>query len=167
MDMVTEFVRLLPEKSRKKRRDRSNWKKEKLKQKRHKSKKLPKSPQCRHTSGRTTCGCSSLTRQDVRRFHQRFYSSSDKVAQDNFILKHTIQEKPKRNRIKNGKKKSQDINKVELFCDGCPRQNKNITVIGMSAKWLSSDASHPEGMLMGAENGCFNLSIMFETELIS
>nr|CAD7415046.1 unnamed protein product [Timema poppensis] len=38
MDMVTESVQLLPEKSRKKRRDRSNWKKEKLKQKRHKSK---------------------------------------------------------------------------------------------------------------------------------
>nr|CAD7435448.1 unnamed protein product [Timema monikensis] len=93
MDMVIESVQLLPEKSRKKRRDRSNWTKEKIKQKR------------------------SLTMQDVRRFHQRFYSTSDKVAQDNFILKYTIQEKPKRNRFKNGKKKPQDVNQTRPYLD--------------------------------------------------
>lgn len=48
--------------------------------------------------------------QDVRRFHQRFYSTCDKVTQDNFILKHTTQETPKRNRVKNGKKKPQVMN---------------------------------------------------------
>lgn len=36
--------------------------------------------------------------QDIRRFHEAFYSNKTKVDQDNFILKHTSQSKPKRQR---------------------------------------------------------------------
>lgn len=36
--------------------------------------------------------------QDIRRFHESFYSNKDKVSQDNFILKYTSQDTPKRRR---------------------------------------------------------------------
>lgn len=30
---------------------------------------------------------------------------------------------------------------IKLFCDGCPGQNKNLTVVGMLSKWLSDTQS--------------------------
>lgn len=33
------------------------------------------------------------------------------------------------------------INCIKLYADGCPGQNKNITIVGMLAKWLASTAS--------------------------
>lgn len=36
-----------------------------------------------------TFSCKDLSMQDIRRFHEAFYSNATKVEQDNFILKHT------------------------------------------------------------------------------
>ncbi|BES90131.1 transposon protein [Nesidiocoris tenuis] len=33
------------------------------------------------------------------------------------------------------------ITEIKLFCDGCPGQNKNMTVIGMLSKWLRDSAT--------------------------
>lgn len=45
--------------------------------------------------------------QDIRRFHNQFNSNNSKSAQDNFILKHTQQELPKR--CQAGKKSTQVV----------------------------------------------------------
>lgn len=53
-------------------------------------------PTCIHT--KTVFHCNELKMQDIRRFHQAFYEISDKVRQDEFILRYTTQEAPKRGR---------------------------------------------------------------------
>ncbi|KAJ8883970.1 hypothetical protein PR048_015826 [Dryococelus australis] len=54
----------------------------------HSSKFLPKLSTCAHDC-KNSFKCKSLTIQDVRRFHQAFYKTSDKIEQDGFILMHT------------------------------------------------------------------------------
>lgn len=55
-------------------------------------------PSCSHTKKGFLC--SQLTHQDVRRFHQDFYNTSNKIQQDHFILKHTSQETPIKRRVR-------------------------------------------------------------------
>lgn len=45
--------------------------------------------------------CYEVRMQDVRRFHQMFYSNADINAQQNFILRHVTVETPKRRRARN------------------------------------------------------------------
>nr|CAD7256992.1 unnamed protein product [Timema shepardi] len=62
-----------------------------------------------HTERRLQC-C-DLPLQDIRRFHEAFYSNKDKVSQDNFILQYTVQHNPKRRRPseKEGPEKGSDV----------------------------------------------------------
>nr|CAD7262480.1 unnamed protein product [Timema shepardi] len=127
---------------RRKKRDKTSWRKEKLKAERCKPKSLPRRPDCTHR--KKTFQCCDLPMQDIRRFHEAFYSNKDKVSQDNFILQYTVQHNPKRRRPSEKEGPEKDLTNIEqihIFADGCPGQNKNITMIGMLAKWLVLDSA--------------------------
>lgn len=51
---------------------------------------------CRHR--KKTFLCSEMTMQDIRRFHEAFYSTNNKIIQDTFLLKYTSQKDPSRKR---------------------------------------------------------------------
>lgn len=74
---------------------------------RYLSKSLPKHPNCQHK--KKTFGCDDLSMQSIRRFHEAYYQNKTKIDQDKFILKHTTQSTPKRQRSVNG---SRSGNKV-------------------------------------------------------
>lgn len=63
---------------------------------RRKPKGLPNKPACKHK--KKNLRCNDVPMQDIRRFHEVFYSNKDKISQDNFILKYTVQVNPKRRR---------------------------------------------------------------------
>lgn len=56
---------------------------------------------CRHKKN-VKLKCSTLHSQDIRRFHEAFYSKPNKVVQDNFMLKFMKVHVPKRRRRKVG-----------------------------------------------------------------
>lgn len=64
---------------------------------RYASKSLPRHPTCCH-GVKTKFKCSTLSMQDIRRFHQNFYATSDKITQDHYILRYVINNVPKRSR---------------------------------------------------------------------
>uniref|UniRef100_A0A6P7GIE7 Uncharacterized protein LOC114342129 n=1 Tax=Diabrotica virgifera virgifera TaxID=50390 RepID=A0A6P7GIE7_DIAVI len=74
---------------------KDKWKRNIEKRNRHTAKGFPSLPTCTHSK---TFYCPKLKLQDVRRFHQSFYETPNKVDQDNFILKHTKQLAPAKNR---------------------------------------------------------------------
>lgn len=87
-------------KGRKKLRNPSAWGKNVTKKARYCSKYLPKLPNCNHEH-RSDLQCSQLNMQDIRKFHEHFYSKTVdctdmKVHQDNYVLKYTQSETPKR-----------------------------------------------------------------------
>nr|CAD7460410.1 unnamed protein product [Timema tahoe] len=81
---------------RKRHRKPEKWKRALEKAKRYSAKSLPRLPQCKHVG--KSLKCCELSMQDIRKFHQSFYSEKDKQVQDNFILKYTHSESPKRRR---------------------------------------------------------------------
>lgn len=58
---------------------------------------MPRLPTCIHKN-KNVFQCGNLNMQDVRRFHEGFYSSKNKIEQDSSILKYTTTESPKRKR---------------------------------------------------------------------
>lgn len=72
---------------------------------RHMPKGLPVIPQCVHRNLKQGYKCDDLTIQDYSKFHRNFYSTSDKITQDTFLLKYCTAQTPK----KEGKKKTQTI----------------------------------------------------------
>ena len=72
---------------------------------RHCSKSLPKKPICNHPP-RFGFKCSELGMQDIRKFHQLFYESHNKICQDQFILRFVTLEPPKRKRPRSGTTKN-------------------------------------------------------------
>lgn len=72
---------------------------------RHMPKGLPVIPKCVHGNAKQGFKCNELTVQDYSKFHRNFYSTSDKVTQDTFLLKYCTAQTPK----KEGKKKTQTI----------------------------------------------------------
>ncbi|XP_046687856.1 uncharacterized protein LOC124373539 [Homalodisca vitripennis] len=86
-------VEPMPDNSTRKRKRRvDNWKKTKDKKKRHSAQGFPNIPTCGHrerANGSKHCyDCSRLNMQDIRRFHQGFYKSCNKIDQDQFILRY-------------------------------------------------------------------------------
>lgn len=67
---------------------------------------MPGFPTCNHKKGKFKC--TTVPLQDIRRFHQNFYSKKDKVYQDNFILKFTSSVDVKRRRATSGRYKIQN-----------------------------------------------------------
>lgn len=98
-------------KARKRMRDPSKWKKEVKKRLLYTSKTLPTLPQCIHSDN--VFKCKDITMQDVRKFHKGFYATKNKVDQDNYILKYTVSESPKRKRVavENRKQTTENWNK--------------------------------------------------------
>lgn len=95
-------------KGRKRKKDPETWKKTIKKQKQYTSKSLPKLPQCVHSD--KVFKCDQLTMQDVRKFHGGFYSSKNKIDQDNYILKYTLSETPKWRRTNEEERKQNTEN---------------------------------------------------------
>lgn len=89
--------------SRRRKCDVHSWKRTKEVRERYSAKRLPGKPQCAHK--KTVFKCNELNMQDIRRFHENFYKTCCKKDQDNFILRYTTQDKPKRNRTKTGASK--------------------------------------------------------------
>ncbi|XP_046687286.1 uncharacterized protein LOC124372918 [Homalodisca vitripennis] len=78
-------VEPMPDNSTRKRKRRvDNWKKTKDKKKRHSAQGFPNIPTCGHrerANGSKHCyDCSRLNMQDIRRFHQGFYKSCNKIG---------------------------------------------------------------------------------------
>ncbi|RVE40743.1 hypothetical protein evm_014607 [Chilo suppressalis] len=74
--------------ARKRVRNEYNWKRNVQKRNRYSAKKLPdlnNLGKCRHKT--EDYKCNDINHQDVRKFHQSFYSKPEKIYQDNFILK--------------------------------------------------------------------------------
>ncbi|XP_046673782.1 uncharacterized protein LOC124362930 [Homalodisca vitripennis] len=97
-------VEPMPDNSTRKRKRRvDNWKKTKDKKKRHSAQGFPNIPTCGHrerANGSKHCyDCSRLNMQDIRRFHQGFYKSCNKIDQDQFILRYAKGKVPKRHRL--------------------------------------------------------------------
>lgn len=61
---------------------------------------LPEYPKCNHCT--KSYRCSTLKNDDVLMFHKAFYSKCNKIHQDNFIIKFTNIQKPKRVRNTKG-----------------------------------------------------------------
>lgn len=101
---------------------------------RYKSKSLPRMPNCGHNT--KTYKCSTLSMQDVRRFHQAFYQTSRKVLQDNFILKYTSQSTPQRSRAKipSSSRKAVAIKYLFKTKSGCVQvcSNTFLQILGIS-----------------------------------
>ncbi|KAF5282301.1 hypothetical protein FQR65_LT14355 [Abscondita terminalis] len=75
-----------PDISRKRKYSPEKWKKNVAKKLRYASKGEPVYPTCNHKTKRYLC--STLSCEEVQRFHEVFYSVPDKTVQDNFILKY-------------------------------------------------------------------------------
>lgn len=89
---------------------------------RYKAKALPQKPNCSHDK-KKVYNCEELGMQDIRRFHERFYSNVSKSDQDVFILKYTEQESPKRIQI--DKRSTQVV--IRYFI---PTKNKRRIQVG-------------------------------------
>lgn len=64
-------------------------------------------PTCIHRGGKFKC--SDVPLQDIRRFHQNFYTIKEKTFQDNFILKFTSSVDIKRRRATTGRYSKQQM----------------------------------------------------------
>ncbi|XP_068084852.1 uncharacterized protein [Anabrus simplex] len=93
--------------TRKKKKTPEKWTRKKSQLARHSAKGLPGFPTCNHNGGKFKC--TTVPLQDIRRFHQNFYSQKDKVYQDNFILKFTSSVEVKRRRPTSGRYKRQPV----------------------------------------------------------
>nr|XP_022908544.1 uncharacterized protein LOC111419891 [Onthophagus taurus] len=90
--------------ARKRKSDKSKWKKNVLKKNRYelKSKKEPR-VSCSHND--KVCKARQLTAADISGFHGYFYKHKTAVSQKNFLSAYIIVEKPKRHRPNQGKSK--------------------------------------------------------------
>lgn len=57
---------------------------------------LPVLPKCKHNTKSLKCG--SLTMSDLMNIHKHFYAKSDKIYQDNFLLKYCVTKNIQRRR---------------------------------------------------------------------
>nr|CAH7712814.1 unnamed protein product [Callosobruchus chinensis] len=64
----------------------ATWKRNQEKARRHASKGFPVPPRCSHDAG--AFQCKTLKMQEIRRFHQNFYSNRTKIDQDRFLIKY-------------------------------------------------------------------------------
>lgn len=65
---------------------------------------------CQHYS--TAYRCTSLTKKDIIKFHNAFYSTYNKIDQDNFILQHSKVSSIQRRRLKSGTGNKKNISIV-------------------------------------------------------
>ncbi|PSN42631.1 hypothetical protein C0J52_08682 [Blattella germanica] len=92
--------------ARKRKRDPSEWYKNKEKARRCASDGSRPKVSCKHNDGR--CKAKLLLQNDIVRFHSLFYSDgATKVEQDNFITNNMLVNKVARYRCKQGKKERQ------------------------------------------------------------
>ncbi|RZF43395.1 hypothetical protein LSTR_LSTR001656 [Laodelphax striatellus] len=98
MEINVEVVS--PGSARKKKRNPAEWKTNKQKHLRYSAKHLPVFPKCGHRG--TSFNCSLLTMNDVKNFHESFYSVKTKSSQDAFILKYCSCAPPARHHPKTG-----------------------------------------------------------------
>nr|CAH7747911.1 unnamed protein product [Callosobruchus chinensis] len=68
---------------------------------RHASKGFPVPPRCSHDAG--AFQCKTLKIQEIRRFHQNFYSNRTKIDQDRFLIKYIELNHKKRSRTTTGR----------------------------------------------------------------
>lgn len=70
---------------------------------RHSAQGFPNIPDCGHRNReeghKKNFECYRLNMQDVRRFHQAFYKTSNKIEQDHFIVRYAKGKSPKRHRL--------------------------------------------------------------------
>ncbi|XP_030760290.1 uncharacterized protein LOC115885488 [Sitophilus oryzae] len=90
-----------------------------------------------HASIKKKLKCNEIPMQDIRRFHQSFYSHEDKISHDNFILKYTSQVAPKRRRpsAKGGSQKAVTITyHIKTRCQGVVQicGNAFLAILGIS-----------------------------------
>lgn len=104
---ISSNVKFTPARGRKKTKDVGGWKRVKEQTTRHKPKGLPSMPSCAHK--KKTFYCKDVSMQDIRRFHQAFYSTYSKIVQDQFILKHTTQQIPQRRRSLQNKREGNNV----------------------------------------------------------
>lgn len=84
---------------------------------RYAAKHLPCKPTCKHKSEKLKC--STITMQDVRKFHESFYLLKDKLRQDTFILKHVKGTKTQRHRPRSDTRNYKPRNlqlKYKIYC---------------------------------------------------
>lgn len=104
-------------KSRKKERNPTNWKKNVMNGHRFTYKKLPTLNRCNHDeSKKSVFKCDNLNMQDIRKFHQAFYASCDKITRDAFLLKYINNETPTRP----GTSRRKETNSFEQTPDKTP-----------------------------------------------
>ncbi|XP_072376750.1 uncharacterized protein [Diabrotica undecimpunctata] len=104
---MDELVEPSTGQTRKKKISPQKWKRNKSKLARYSAKGMPDFPSCNHDGRQFQCA--TVPFQDIRRFHQNFYSQKDKVYQDNFILKFSSSVEVKRRRPTSGQYKRQPM----------------------------------------------------------
>lgn len=67
---------------------------------RYSPKNVPVFPKCGHRGDKESFVCWRLSMNDIRRFHEMFYSSRKKTDQDTFIITYCSAGAPKRKRPK-------------------------------------------------------------------
>lgn len=84
----------------------------------------PKKPKCKHKKG--VYQCHLLSNKDIKSFHKAFYATPEKIAQDNFILKHCKCSPPRRSRTRDGTKTPKELS-VTYYIKGY-KKKRNFRV---------------------------------------
>ncbi|KAG8313844.1 U3 snoRNP protein, partial [Homalodisca vitripennis] len=156
--------------SRKKVRDHTKWKKNVKKRQRHVSKKLPTLKRCNHDEKKKSVfKCDTLNMQDVRKFHQAFYASCDKITQDAFLLKYISNETPTRPGPSHRKDKEvEDKEEQTKISYKLLARHYLCDLVSGPRITLTAAAYHKESHILvtGFSNGTFLLHELPEVNLI-
>ncbi|XP_039279733.1 uncharacterized protein LOC120350428 isoform X2 [Nilaparvata lugens] len=91
-------VRIVEGTTRKRKRNVKNWQKTKDKEKRHAAHGFPTLPNCGHgirEGNKSDFKCPKINMQDIRRFLQNFYKTTNKIEQDHFVIRYAKGKAPK------------------------------------------------------------------------
>lgn len=94
-------------KARKKKLNVEKWKKTVDQKKRYSSKYLPTLPTCQHMNEKFKC--TTLTMQDIRKFHACIYETKSKLDQDNKVILYSSCQSPKRYRARGERQRVKDL----------------------------------------------------------
>lgn len=111
---------------------------------RYSPKSLPIYPKCQHKT--TSLQCSSLTMVDIKNFHKLYYSSNDKLKQDNFILNYCNVKKVDRHRPSTGSRPSKTLSisyKIRTSSRNVPVCRETfLGVLGISKNRVQTVTKH-------------------------
>lgn len=85
--------------------------------------------------------------QEIRRFHQRYYAKTERLSQQNFILRHVTVETPARRRPRNGHEERQSKEVTTKYFMPCLRKESVINVPVCKTLFFSNTLGVKDGRL--------------------